>query len=261
MLENYTLFLNISFVCFILATLFFLLSVIFNKKSLQLFALIPFITGLTSTLLSIIIRGLVSGHIPMSNTYETLVLLSTLIALIYLSFMKVDKDKIIATGCSLLIVIVIALASLVSDIPRPLVPALKSNWLTIHVLFCFISYAAFAIAFITGLLYFIVGKKKPDIDFDQITYNNIILGYTFLILGITSGSVWGEQAWGSYWNWDPKETWSLITLFIYTIYLHLRLNKKCSKAKCLLLSILGFFFIIFTYFGVNFLMTGLHSYS
>lgn len=258
---DYTLYLNIAFASFLLTTITLGASIIFNKKLLTAAGLICMGAGIISNTASIISRGIVSGHIPMSNTYETLVLLSWLVAIIYLFFWKADKEKFLATGCSLLIVIIIAVASFVNDVPRPLVPALQSNWLTIHVLFCFISYAAFAISFITSLIHLIFFNKKLSLDFGAITYKTILFGYAFLILGITTGSVWGEQAWGSYWSWDPKETWSLITFLIYTLYLHTNNLASWNDKKRSLLSIAGFLFIVFTYFGVNFLLAGLHSYG
>lgn len=258
---DYSLYLNISLALFLITTVLLGASIIFNKKLLTSAGLICLSTGILSNTLSIFSRGIVCGHMPMSNTYETLVLLSWLIAIIYLFFWKMDKEKFLATGCSLLIVIIIAVASFVNDVPRPLVPALQSNWLTIHVLFCFISYAAFAISFVTSSIHLIFFNKKLSLDFGVITYKTILFGYAFLILGITTGSVWGEQAWGSYWSWDPKETWSLITFFIYTLYLHTKALPYWNDKKRSLLSLAGFSFIVFTYFGVNYLLAGLHSYG
>lgn len=258
---NYSLYLNISFALFLLTTLLLGASIIYKNKYLTQTGLICLGSGIFTNTMSIVSRGIVSGHMPMSNTYETLVLFSWLIAIIYLFLWKTDKERFLATGCSLLIVLIIAVASFVNDVPRPLIPALQSNWLTIHVLFCFISYAAFAISFVTSIIHLLFYKKNISLDFGTITYKTIVYGYAFLILGITTGSVWGEQAWGSYWSWDPKETWSLITFFIYTIYLHTKNIFGWEDKKRSILSIVGFLFIVFTYFGVNYLLAGMHSYG
>jgi ABC-type transport system involved in cytochrome c biogenesis permease subunit len=150
-------------------------------------------------------------------------------------------------------------ASLLDKEITPLMPALKSNWLTIHVLTCFIGYAALTVAFVSSLILII--KRKDEINLDAISYKMVAFGFLFLTLGIISGSVWANSAWGTYWSWDPKETWSLITWFIYAIYLHTRLRKGWKGKKAAWLSVIGFFAMLFTYFGVNYLLSGLHSYG
>lgn len=219
--------------------------------------------GLILNLSSIVTRGIISKTVPLSNTYETIILFALLIAIIYLvMILKSDTNLILLTGCLIFIIILLALSSLFDSQPKPLVPALRSNWLTIHVLFCFISYSSFAIASIRSIIYLIL-REYRDVKENKFELINklIVIGYTFLVLGIVTGSIWGESAWGSYWNWDPKETWSLITLLIYTIYCHLKLSKTVSHKVLSVIAIAGFIFILFTYFGINYLLVGLHSYA
>ena len=176
----------------------------------------------------------------------------------------VDKKKYILPVITLMNVIMLAFtwfaAKSMGVEPRALMPALRSNWLTIHVSFMFISYAAFTISFLTAIMQ-LVFKDKKDIDFNIISYKNILFGFPFLTLGILTGAVWADYAWGSYWQWDPKEVWSLITWLYYAVYLHLRFTKNWSPSKSSKMAIFGFFVVLFTYFGVNYLLSGLHSYA
>jgi cytochrome c-type biogenesis protein CcsB len=154
---------------------------------------------------------------------------------------------------------------------NPLIPALKSNWLIAHVVTCFLGYAGFALAFGLSLTYFVKPKQPeksvifsrlPDEEIiDELTYQMVVFGFLFLTIGIITGAVWANSAWGKYWSWDPKETWSLITWFVYAIFLHLRMMRGWHGRNLALVSIIGFMAVLFTYFGVNFLLSGLHSYG
>jgi cytochrome c-type biogenesis protein CcsB len=159
----------------------------------------------------------------------------------------------------------------ISDAIQPLLPALKSNWLIAHVVACFIGYAAFAIAFGMSIMYLLKIKDTEDQgtllarlpDFtvlDELTHQMIMFGFLFLSIGIITGAVWANSAWGRYWGWDPKETWSLITWFVYATLLHARMMRGWHGRRIAILSIIGFAAVMFTYFGVNYL-PGLHSYG
>ena len=183
-------------------------------------------------------------------------------------------QRTIGVIASPLAAIAIAVTSLVPGVQseiRPLIPALQSNWLAIHVITCFLGYAAFAIAFGISVGYLIQLKRERSPRgpiswlpasqiLDDINYKAIVIGFPMLTLGIITGAAWASYAWGSYWSWDPKETWSLITWFIYAAFLHARYARDWRGKKTALLSIIGFCAVIFTYFGVNFLLAGLHSY-
>jgi cytochrome c-type biogenesis protein CcsB len=156
---------------------------------------------------------------------------------------------------------------------NPLIPALQSNWLIAHVITCFIGYAAFAVACGLGIMYLIKAASNkessdgliatlPDLKvIDDITHKTIIFGFLWLSAGIITGAIWANSAWGTYWSWDPKETWSLITWFIYAATLHARFTRGWQGKRIAWLAIIGFFAVMFTYFGVNFLLSGLHSYG
>lgn len=147
---------------------------------------------------------------------------------------------------------------------QPEVPALRSFWLDFHVSAAIVAYVGFMLSFVFSVL-LLVGQKKhidklPSSEIlSEWAYRASLVGVTFQTVMLITGSVWAEYAWGSYWGWDPKETWALITWFIYAIYLHLRL-RGWSEMKLAWLSVLGFACVIFTFFGVSYLLPGLHSY-
>ncbi|VEN72526.1 C-type cytochrome biogenesis protein CcsB [Candidatus Desulfarcum epimagneticum] len=211
------------------------------------------------------------GHAPLSNMYESLVFFAWCVTAIYLFLEYRHKLKAVGAFVMPLAFLVMAYASLQNDQIQPLIPALKSNWLIAHVITCFLGYAAFAVAFVLSVMYLI--KKKdaqtpdgalslfPDLsDIDELTYRMTLFGFLFLTVGIITGAVWANSAWGRYWGWDPKETWSLITWLIYATLLHARIIWRWSGGRIAFFSILGFAAVLFTYLGVNYL-PGLHSYG
>lgn len=217
------------------------------------------------------------GHAPLSNLYESVVFFSWSIVLVYLFLDWKYRYRVIGA-----FVIPFALSgmawsqlSLDSGI-QPLVPALQSNWLTYHVITCFLGYAAFAVACGVSIMYLIgtgfgaTGKKErggllamfpPDKVLDDLNYRAIMVGFPLLTLGIVTGAAWANYAWGTYWSWDPKETWSLIVWFIYAAFLHARITRGWAGKRAAWLSITGFASTIFCYLGVNLLLSGLHSYG
>ncbi|MEJ5299516.1 MAG: c-type cytochrome biogenesis protein CcsB [Thermodesulforhabdaceae bacterium] len=213
------------------------------------------------------------GHIPLSNLYESLVFGSWSIMFVYLLFLR--KWRIIEIGIipSLLAFLAMAYASFSPNVEsriQPLIPALKSNWLTAHVITCFLGYAAFAVSFGASMAYIVKTKYEdrglfkfiPDAkNLDKFNHQVIIFGFLWLTIGILTGAVWANSAWGSYWSWDPKETWSLITWLVYAAILHARSLQNWSSRRIAILSVVGFGCVLFTYFGVNFWLSGLHSYG
>ncbi len=214
------------------------------------------------------------GYVPLSNMYESLVFFSWTIVLIYLMLELKYKQKIIGVFVTPTAFLAIALTSIIPGVgPQivPLVPALQSNWLAIHVITCFLGYASFAVSFGISILYLVQDRRGKDKEkestwlpsasvLDEINYRSIVIGFPMLTLGIVTGAAWANYAWGSYWSWDPKETWSLITWFVYAAFLHARLTRDWRGRKAAILSIIGFSAVLFTYFGVNYIISGLHSY-
>jgi cytochrome c-type biogenesis protein CcsB len=214
------------------------------------------------------------GHAPFSNMYESLVFFSWTIALIFLTVERRYKNRTIGAMAAPLACLALAYASLSPDKSiQPLIPALKSNWLIAHVITCFLGYAAFAVAFAVSILYLVKSSEEKRSEstgiiripssniLDELTHQLVMFGFLFLTAGIITGAVWAKQAWTRYWSWDPKETWSLITWFIYAAMLHLRMMRGWRGHRIAILSVVGFFAVLFTYFGVNYWLAGLHSYG
>ncbi|OQY17212.1 MAG: c-type cytochrome biogenesis protein CcsB [Desulfobacteraceae bacterium 4572_35.1] len=221
-----------------------------------------------------------NGYAPMSNLYESVVFFSWTILLIYI---MIDlKYKYRAVGAFVLPFAFLAMAWAqlgLNDAIAPLVPALQSNWLTYHVITCFLGYAAFAVACGVSIMYLIKVRKQKNAGdgsspaggivglfpsakiLDDLNYKAIMIGFPLLSLGIITGAAWANYAWGTYWSWDPKETWSLIVWFIYAAFLHARITRGWAGRRAAFLSIIGFAATIFCYLGVNLLLAGLHSYG
>ena len=271
----------LSIVTFVygLSAILYITAWIFKKTLPGLLATWVAFAGAIGNVAGIIMRWVESyrlgiGHAPLSNMYESLVFFSCTIVIIYLVIERTYKKRIIGAFTMPLVFLSIAYASLsknVNDQIQPLIPALQSNWLIAHVMTCFLGYAGFAIAFGISLMYLLTrGDKKkkgyllshfPAPAFlDHLTHQMVTFGFLFLTIGIITGAVWANAAWGSYWSWDPKETWSLITWFIYAILLHVRLMRGWHGKRIAYVSIIGFLAVLFTYFGVN-LLPGLHSYA
>jgi cytochrome c-type biogenesis protein CcsB len=218
------------------------------------------------------------GHAPLTNMYESLVFFSWCTALFYLFMEFKFKNRVIGAFVMPFAFVSMAYASFAKGMNQeisPLIPALQSNWLIAHVVTCFIGYGAFAMAGGLGVMYLLKksalekGLAKdtltgslPDLRvIDDMTYKTIVFGFLWLSAGIITGAVWANEAWGTYWSWDPKETWSIITWFIYASTLHARFTRGWSGSRIAWLAIIGFVSVFFTYFGVNYLLSGLHSYG
>ncbi|MBF0209512.1 MAG: c-type cytochrome biogenesis protein CcsB [Desulfamplus sp.] len=289
---NSSIILSVTTFVYAFASVLYIGSWTFKKEVMAKAGFFILVAGFTGNTMGIILRWIESykigyGHAPFSNMYESLVFFSWTIAALYLFVEIKYKERIIGVFATPLAFLSIAYASLspsISDKITPLIPALKSNWLIAHVITCFLGYAGFAVAFGFSIMYLIKpvdldqnahisadkklknGKKSlysklPSLDLmDELIHQMVMFGFLFLTIGIITGSVWANSAWGTYWSWDPKETWSLITWFIYAILLHLRLMRGWHGKRIAWVSIVGFMAVLFTYFGVN-LLPGLHSYA
>ncbi len=231
-------------------------------------SLISIITLLFHTF-GIILRWIESyrlgiGHAPLSNLYESLIFFGWAIMLMYVILEWKTKIKMFGAFVTPIAFLIMAYASFspsVNDRIQPLIPALKSNWLIAHVVTCFMGYAAFGISMALSIIYLLNRRSRIADILEELNYQIIIIGFFMLSLGIITGSVWAHYAWGSYWSWDPKETWSLITWLIYAALIHSRHVRGWRGKRIAILSIIGFCCVLFTYLGVNFLLSGLHSYA
>ena len=220
---------------------------------------------------SIVIRGINAGRVPLTNQFEFATAFAWGIALCFIFFVRKYSFDALGSFVAPVIFLVIGYAAMQSRDIHAIMPALQSNWLVFHVCTAIIAYGSFGVAFGVSLAFLLHDRLKadgfavnhlPDTDvLDNISYRAVSLGFLFLTLCIITGAVWAKRAWGSYWSWDPKETWSLITWIIYSIYLHMRLNRGLQGKKAAVFAVVGFICVLFTYIGVNTLLVGLHSYN
>jgi cytochrome c-type biogenesis protein CcsB len=262
-----------------LAAFLYIMTQVFRTSGPGRIATWVALLGLVGNTSGIIMRWVESydmgiGHAPLSNLYESLVFFAWTIILIYLLIQHRYGTRVFGVFVTPMAFLAMAYASFspgVSSRIQPLLPALKSNWLLAHVMACFIGYAAFTIAFGISIMYLMKQGRREDPDgflsrfpksedLDDLNHRMILFGFLFLSAGIITGAVWANSAWGRYWGWDPKETWSLITWFIYATLLHARLMRGWHGKRIAYLSMIGFVAVLFTYFGVN-LLPGLHSYG
>ena len=262
------------------AFMLYLLGMVMNRNLLARLGTIASIIGLAAQTVAIILRWVTSyrmgiGHAPFSNLYESLIFFAWTLMLLYMIVEWRTKNRTFGAFVTPLAFMAMAYASFSPNISshiQPLIPALKSNWLISHVITCFFGYAAFGVSFGFSAMYLLKRLDTPEKKniflklipsqgiLDDLNYQMIIIGFLMLTLGIITGSVWAHSAWGSYWSWDPKETWSLITWLIYAAVIHSRMVRGWKGKRIAILSMIGFFCVLFTYFGVNYL-AGLHSYA
>ena len=266
------------------------------------------ISSITANILLFLIlasRWIVAGYFPLSNLYESLLFLTWTLLTIYLYIENKTKSKLMGAILIPVALLITGFANLTlspeMQKASPLVPALQSNWLMLHVSMMMLSYATLIMGSLLCILFLVISKYQ-DVDLqivdessvplynvmldyyeaklfapsdeiselgklkllqslDNWSYRIIGLGFPFLTIGIIAGGVWANEAWGSYWSWDPKETWALITWIVFATYLHSRITKGWEGKKTAILGGLGFFVIWICYLGVNFLGKGLHSYG
>jgi cytochrome c-type biogenesis protein CcsB len=280
---NSSLLLSLVTFGYFFAALFYLISMILKKEGIGVLAGWLLRAVFLVQTAAIILRWVESyqlgyGHAPLSNLYESLIFFAWTIVLIYIWIEWKTKSRTIGVFATPFAFLAMAYASFspnINDRIQPLLPALQSNWLIAHVITCFLGYAAFAVSCSLSIMY-LIRKAKPEPkkgkeglrayfpglpELDELIYKTIIIGFLLLTLGIATGSVWAHSAWGTYWSWDPKETWSLISWLVYAALLHARLMRGWHGPRIAWLSIIGFACVLFTYFGVNFILSGLHSYG
>jgi ABC-type transport system involved in cytochrome c biogenesis permease subunit len=213
-------------------------------------------------------RSIRIRFVAVTNTYESLVFFSAVIALLLFALRLARRTRglspFVMFGATFvcLVLLIVSSSPLVPKDIQPPIPALQSFWLVLHVTFSFIGEAFFVVSFVASIAFLATRDEGRKGDMDRLTATAIGIGYPVFTAGaLIFGAIWAETAWGSWWSWDPKETWALITWLIYTAYLHTRLVKKMRGKTSAVLSIVGFVATVFTFFGVNYLLTGLHSYG
>jgi cytochrome c-type biogenesis protein CcsB len=311
---------NLIFLVLLVVTIFYWASLIFTN--FKILAKLSFSGSvLVNTLIFCLLsaRWLNYGYFPLSNLYESLMFLAWGITIISIVLEYKTLTSIIGSISSPITLFVVGFASLSlpenMQAPSPLVPALKSNWLMMHVTVMMLSYASLIVGSLLGILFLILtnGRKDEIVlqgnsygrnftetslvntafykedstetysnliteesvlvaapndkrltllqSLDNLSYRTISFGFPLLTIGIIAGAVWANEAWGSYWSWDPKETWALITWLVFASYLHARITKSWQGRKPAIIASLGFIVVWICYLGVNFLGKGLHTYG
>lgn len=243
---------------------------IFNRISLVLGILIGLVFLYHAY--GVYMRAVISGHAPWSNGYEAMVFIAAVAVFFGLFFTK--RYPVILAGAAIFasLLIIVTELNLMDPEITPLVPVLKSYWLMIHVAIITGSYAPLGIAFILGLLNIVLyivrnekNGKRVTLYINELTYVSEMLmtiGVFMLTIGTFLGGIWANESWGRYWGWDPKETWALVAVLCYAIILHFRyIPGMKSKFVLNVASFWGYSTILFTFFGVNFMLVGLHSYA
>ena len=234
---------------------------------------IVLLLGLTMQIIGLVIRGAAAQFMPITNIYESLNFFSAAIVLALLVVEHWFRTRAFGVFILPVVFLLMAFSSLPStskDIV-PLIPALQSQWLVWHVVLSFIGEAAFAVAFGAGIMYLLRERAAagsfparvfPDTrTLDLVIYRAVAVGFPVFTLGaLIFGAVWAKYAWGDYWTWDPKETWALITWIVYALFLHVRIVRGWKGRATAWIAVIGFIATLFTLFGVNYLLSGLHSY-
>jgi cytochrome c-type biogenesis protein CcsB len=230
--------------------------------------------GFLTHIALIVTRTVITRHPPFQTLYEALSWFgfSVIIAYLVVEWRRDNRlPGVFVTAIAISALLYAAFG--LSSTPKPLPPALQSKWFVWHVVGAFSSYATFVVAFSVEVVFLLLGRRgvkygldeKAKVLFHRMAYNLILFGFPLLTFGIVSGAAWAQEAWGGYWFWDPKETWSLITWSVYVLYLHARFTPRWSGKGASVLNILGFVCMIFTFLGVNWLshllrIPSLHAY-
>lgn len=298
---------NFCFLISLFTTIYYWLKIIFlSEEKSSSYGFYGFLTINILLSVQLITRWIDSGHFPLSSLYESLLFLCWAITFIYLILENFVNTEILGVLVSPLILCILAFTGFSLPIElqatKPLVPALQSNWLFMHVSVMMLSYAGLLIGSLLSVSYLVIYKflsknyisqnsqfEQSSVNgkviqlvetpatsfnqenflkiqkflniFDNLSYRTIGIGFCFLTLGILSGAVWANETWGTYWSWDPKETWALITWLTFAAYLHTRLLYGWQGVKPAGIASFGFLLVWVCYLGVNLLGKGLHSYG
>ncbi len=259
---------------YLFGVLTYLLHIIFLKEVLSKLATLLVSLGFVSHTFAFITRYMEAGYTPVTNLHESLSFFAWMIVGVLLMATLKYRIRVLGAFLTSIALILMLFAYALPKEILPLAPVLRSFWHPFHVTFAFLGNAIFTLAFCCGVIYLIqehqlkskkVGlltRRLPSLKvLDDLNYQALTFGFPMLTLGIITGAIWAEYAWGRYWGWDPKETWSLITWLLYAAMLHQRLTVGWRGRKAAIMAIVGFFSVLFTFLGVNFLLPGLHTYS
>jgi cytochrome c-type biogenesis protein CcsB len=259
-------------VAYIVSAALFLISLVTRRRGWWRAAVTVMGAGWVVHMLGAVARGYLISRVPLSNLYEATTTGLAFVIFFALLFELIYRMSIVGLTSSLLSFIyyrwLLSSDTFGNDAIEPLRAVLNSYWLDYHVTCMILSYGAFTVAFGMGVLYLLrvhfprlMRWAPPPAELDLYNHRAIQIGWPLLGIGVVLGAVWADTAWGRMWSWDPKETWALITWLIYTAYLHVRLVSGWKGSVMAWASIAGYGCVLFTYLGVNFVLSGLHSYA
>ena len=238
-----------------------------KKPSLHRLARILFGGGMGTLTAMIIWRGIAAGRLPLANQFEFAVGFAWAVGMLGFFLQARLRQEAVLTAAMPAAFLILSYAALQPREIKELMPALRSSWFALHIGSAAFSYASFAVAGGLAVGYLVRARKGVSPEdtgmkrLDYVQYRLICFGFLMLTVVIFSGAIWAEQAWSSWWSWDPKETWALITWIFYAIYLHQRLRMKWQGKRMAVLAIVALILVLFTFAGVNWLLPGLHSYA
>jgi ABC-type transport system involved in cytochrome c biogenesis permease subunit len=209
-------------------------------------------------LASAVTRGLSVGRVPWGNMYEFSSVVGLAAVSGWLWLLRTHDVRRLGAAVLLPVILLLGLAAVVLYAPaRPLIPALQSYWITIHVTAAMLASGMFLVGFVLHAVFLV----RPRDAFEEVASKVISLGFLVWTFAVIAGAIWAEAAWGRYWGWDPKETWAFITWVFYACYLHARVTRGWRGRRAAGIGVVGFAALMFCYYGVNLWISGLHSYA
>ena len=241
-------------------------AVSFKKDGVRRVSWIVFLIGLAAHTAYLIVRGVIAHRLPLSNQFEFACAFAWGVGVLLVVLGMHYKAPWMAVAAMPMAFLILSYAVLQPREVTELMPALRSAWFGLHIGTAVFSYSSFMLAGATGIRYLFMERSGSADEaklrrMDHLSYRLVALGLFLLTVTILSGAIWAEQAWSSFWTWDPKEVWALITWILYAVYLHLRLRKGHSGRAMAWYVIIAVPVVLFTFAGVNTLLHGLHSYG
>lgn len=269
------IFFKIAVVLYLGASVGYLVFLLISSGSRALLGFWCVVAGFTAHSLSLLHRAIFSGFFPLATAFDSLSFFAWLVIALFLLLRYRDSSPIFGSFAAPMAAVLMLYGSTLSyQVGKPLLPIMKSWWLPVHVSLALAGNAIFAIMAIGGLMYLLqerlIKTKRigrfyrllPSLEtLDTINRHGLPLGFFLLTLGIISGALWAGSAWGFYWSWDPKETWSLVTWFAYAAMVHQRVVLGWRGKRAAVLAIFGFGLVMFTFLGVSAFMGGHHSFK
>jgi len=265
---------KITLLLYFAATVLYLVDVIWRREAAGKLARWVLTGGFVLHCATLVSRFVATGYTPASNLYEALSFFAWAVVAVFLAFdLRYRLTVLGAFSCPLALALMIV-GSAAPKAARELNPMLDSWWFPVHVTLAFLGDAIFAVAAVAGVLYLLQERMLKSKKFstlyhrlpslqtlDSINYKCLTFGFPLMTMGIISGAIWANSAWGGYWRWDPKETWALITWFFYAALLHGRLTVGWRGRRAAIFAIIGFLCLLFSFLGVNWFLSAEHSFK